>query len=82
MTSVVGAAVDLTHVTKDWLIVIGPVFVVIGLIAKTGALGWFGHLPGEIEIKRDGFRFYFPLASMVPISIGLSLLVSVIRRFF
>lgn len=80
MTSVVGAAVDLTHVTKDWLIVIGPVFVVIGLIAKTGALGWFGHLPGEI--KRDGFRFYFPLASMVPISIGLSLLVSVIRRFF
>ena len=55
----------------NWLIVIGIAIVVIGLIAKTGALSWFGQLPGDIHIKRDGFQFYFPLASMVVISVGM-----------
>lgn len=66
----------------NWLILIGLAIAVVGLLAKAGALGWFGHLPGDIEIKRDGFRFYLPLASMILISIGLSLLLSLIRRFF
>ena len=66
----------------NWLILIGLAIAVVGLLAKTGALGWFGHLPGDIEIKRDGFRFYLPLASMILVSIGLSLLLSLIRRFF
>ena len=66
----------------NWLILIGLVLVGIGLLAKTGLLGWFGQLPGDISIERDGFRFYFPLASMILISIGLSVLVSIVRRFF
>ena len=65
-----------------WLIFAGIVLVVVGLVVKTGALGWFGGLPGDIEIKREGFRLYFPLASMIVISIVLSLLLSVLRRFF
>ena len=66
----------------NWLILIGLTVLVIGLLVKTGALGWFGQLPGDIEIKREGFRFYFPLASLVVISVVLSLLLSLIRRFF
>jgi hypothetical protein len=66
----------------NWLILIGLLLVGIGLIAKTGLLGWFGQLPGDISIERDGFRLYFPLASMILISIALSILVSIVRRFF
>jgi hypothetical protein len=36
---------------------------------------WFGRLPGDISIKRDGFSFYFPLTTGILISIVLSLLV-------
>ena len=67
---------------STWLILIGLLLVGIGLIAKTGLLGWFGQLPGDISIERDGFRFYFPLASMILISIGLSILLAIVRRFF
>lgn len=38
-------------------------------------LGWFGKLPGDISVRRDGFSFYFPLTTSILISIVLSLLV-------
>ena len=66
----------------NWIIGAGIALVIIGLIAKTGVLSWFGQLPGDIRIEREGFRFYFPLMSMILISVGLSALVAVVRRFF
>lgn len=65
----------------NWLILAGIVIAVIGLVAKTGLLGWLGHLPGDIVIKREGFRFYFPITSMILVSIVLSVLFSLFRRF-
>lgn len=38
-------------------------------------LGWFGKLPGDMSVKRDGFSFYFPLTTSILISVVLSLLV-------
>lgn len=38
----------------------------------------FGSLPGDIRIERPGFRFYAPLGSSLLISIGLSLLLTLI----
>ena len=66
----------------NWIIGAGTALIIIGLIAKTGVLSWFGQLPGDIRIEREGFRFYFPLMSMILISVGLSALVAVVRRFF
>ena len=66
----------------NWIIGAGIALIIIGLIAKTGALSWFGQLPGDIRIEREGFKFYFPLMSMILISVGLSALVAVVRRFF
>ena len=66
----------------NWLLILGAFFLVAGLIAKSGLFGWFGHLPGDIHIKREGFQFYFPLASMIVISLVLSLLISVGKKFF
>lgn len=70
------------NMAGNWLIGAGLVLVVIGLVVKTGLLGWFGHLPGDIRIERDGIRVFFPITSMAVLSIVLSLLLSVLRRFF
>jgi len=60
----------------------GLALIIIGLIARTGVLSWFGQLPRDIHIQREGFQLYFPLMSMILISVGLSALVAVLRRFF
>jgi len=39
------------------------------------ALNWFGRLPGDIRIEREGFRFYMPVTSMILASLALSLLL-------
>ncbi|MGH8610834.1 MAG: DUF2905 domain-containing protein [Gammaproteobacteria bacterium] len=62
------------------LIIIGVVFVLLGLlwpfIAK---LGW-GRLPGDIVIERENMRFYFPITTGLLISLVLSLLFWFFRR--
>lgn len=63
-----------------WLVIAGAVLIVIGLVAQTGALSWFGRLPGDIRIERPGGSFYFPITSMLIVSVALSLLVNLLRR--
>jgi hypothetical protein len=64
------------------LVVIGIAIVAIGLLAWSGALSWFGHLPGDIRVQRDGFSFFMPITSMLAVSIALSLVFALVRRFF
>jgi membrane protein implicated in regulation of membrane protease activity len=65
-----------------WLMVAGIVLLLIGLLVQTGALGWFGRLPGDIRIERPGSSFYFPITSMIIVSMVLSVLLSLFRRMF
>jgi membrane protein implicated in regulation of membrane protease activity len=62
------------------LIVLGLGVIAIGLLIATGALSWFGRLPGDIRVERPGFALYVPIASMLLISVVLSLLAWLIRR--
>ncbi|HJX29075.1 MAG TPA: DUF2905 domain-containing protein [Thermoanaerobaculia bacterium] len=64
------------------LLIAGVVLALIGLLAWTGALSWFGRLPGDIRIEREGLRVYFPLTSMLLVSVVLSLILNLVRRFF
>jgi hypothetical protein len=64
------------------LIGIGVVAIIAGVLAMTGALGWFGRLPGDIRIESGNTRVYFPIVTMLVVSVVLTLLMSVIRRFF
>jgi hypothetical protein len=64
------------------LIVLGVGLVVVGLLVSVGGFGWFGRLPGDIRIERDTMRIYIPFASMILISVALSLIFYFIRRFF
>lgn len=62
------------------LLTIGLIVAVIGLLAMRGWLGWFGNLPGDVRVERENMRVYFPIVSMLLISILLSVLSYVIRR--
>ena len=58
----------------------GALLVLVGVVAYFGGLGWFGRLPGDIRVEREGMRVYVPLASMLLVSIVVSLLLWIVRR--
>ena len=75
--------------TGDEMSDIGKLLVIAGLaIAGVGLLlwsgvgkswfGWFGRLPGDIRSGNENFRFYFPLATSLVLSVILTLLLTLI----
>ena len=63
------------------LVGLGVALILIGLLFWSGSLGWFGRLPGDIRIERESVRIYVPLASMLILSLVLSLILYLVRRF-
>jgi hypothetical protein len=59
---------------------VGALLILLGLLVWAGGLSWFGRLPGDIRIERETVRIYVPLASMLVISVALSLLYALARR--
>jgi hypothetical protein len=68
--------------TGPVLVALGVGLVVLGLLVWSGALSWFGRLPGDVRIERESVRVYVPVVSMLIVSAAFSLLLYLIRRFF
>ena len=63
------------------LIVVGLVVAGLGLLLIfTPKVPWLGRLPGDILIKKDHFRFYFPVTTCIIISIILTVLFYLFKR--
>ncbi len=73
---------DATTIGK-WIILIGLGLAVLGgLVWLAGRVGLpLGRLPGDINIQNGNFTFYFPCASSIIISLGLTILLNVVLRF-
>jgi hypothetical protein len=65
------------------LLLIGAGIMLLGIIVWLAGdkLNWFGHLPGDVRVERENFRFYAPFATMILLSILLSLLLWLVRKF-
>ena len=64
------------------LVILGGVLIiVVGLLIYSGALSWFGHLPGDIRYESGRVRVYVPIVSMLLVSIALTLLFNLLLRF-
>ena len=63
------------------LVVVGGVLVLAGLLVWTNLASWIGHLPGDIRIVRPNTRVYIPVTSMVVLSVILSVVLALLRRF-
>lgn len=63
------------------LIVMGLILVAVGLVITfMPRIPWLGKLPGDIYIKKEGFSFYFPVATSILISLLLSFIFWLFRR--
>ena len=63
------------------IVVAGLVVVLVGLLVWTGALSWFGRLPGDIRVERPNARLYVPITSMLLLSVVVSVVMAIVRRF-
>ena len=69
--------------TGKYILIIGGFIVLVGLLVYFfgDKLHWIGRLPGDIRVERDNFRFYFPITTMVLLSLLLTLIINLIKRF-
>jgi len=63
------------------IIIIGSLIIVVGAIIHffPNAFKWFGNLPGDFKNTDGNIKFYFPLMSMILISIGLNILFKIFK---
>ncbi len=64
------------------LLIIGGIIVVLGLIfIFSQHIPFLGKLPGDILIKKNGFSFYFPIVTLLILSILITIIVNVVLHF-
>ncbi|MCC6793729.1 MAG: DUF2905 domain-containing protein [Candidatus Hydrogenedentes bacterium] len=65
------------------LIGLGLLIVVAGLVVYFGGkIGFFGlgKLPGDVQVERENFRFYFPITTSIIVSVILTLLLTLFAK--
>ena len=70
-----------THSGFGWfLLVLGLAISGVGILfILAPSIPWLGRLPGDIRIEREGFRFYFPIATSLLLSLLLSLVLWIVQ---
>ncbi|HEB83092.1 MAG TPA: DUF2905 domain-containing protein [Gammaproteobacteria bacterium] len=65
------------------LMLIGAVILLIGALMHFApwSLNWFGRLPGDIRIESGNTRIFIPITSMLIVSVVLTLLFNLFRRW-
>jgi len=63
------------------LIIFGIIIIAFGIVITfAGKIPWLGRLPGDIQIKRDNFTFYFPMATCIILSVFISLIFWLFKK--
>ncbi len=70
--------------TGKYIILAGLLIVIAGMLIYFfhDKLNWFGKLPGDFRYEKENFKFYFPLTTMIIISLVVTLLINFLRKFF
>lgn len=70
--------------TGKYIMMIGGGVILLGLIVYFfhDKLHWIGRLPGDIRIEKTNTRFYFPITTMILLSIVVSVLIYLVRKLF
>ena len=68
--------------TGKYIIGFGVLIVVAGLVIYFfhDKLHWLGKLPGDIRVERENFRFYFPITTMILVSLLITLIVNILKK--
>jgi hypothetical protein len=67
-----------------YLLAIGILLIIAGLIFYFfgNKFTWLGRLPGDIRVEKENCRLYFPITTMIILSVLISLILYLIRKFF
>ncbi|KPM46954.1 DUF2905 domain-containing protein [Jiulongibacter sediminis] len=67
-----------------YLIIGGLILIVVGSLVYflCDKLNWLGKLPGDIRYENGNTKIYFPVATMILLSLLLNLVLYLIKRFF
>jgi hypothetical protein len=63
-----------------WLIAIGGVLVLIGILVIAGGRLGLGRLPGDLRWSRGNVRVYVPLGTSLLLSIILTVVLNLLGR--
>ena len=64
------------------LVIIGVLIAVIGLVwLFVPSVPRLGRIPGDVVIERQNFRFYFPIATCILLSLLLTGILWLVRYF-
>lgn len=73
------------HTLGQLMFTVGIIIAVFGgVLMLVGRLPFFkslGNLPGDIRIEGEGFACFMPIASMILLSILLTIALNIIARF-
>jgi H+/Cl- antiporter ClcA len=72
----------MSQTTGKSLIIIGVIIVIFGILIYlfSEKLQWLGRLPGDIRIEKDNFRLFFPITTMIALSIFVNLVLWLARK--
>lgn len=66
-----------------YMILFGAIIIMIGIIIYFfhDKLNWIGKLPGDIRVEKENFKFYFPITTMILLSLAVTLIINLFRKF-
>lgn len=69
--------------TGKYIVIIGIAIILVGVFIYFfhDKLHWIGRLPGDIRVERENFRFYFPIMTMILLSVIVSAVIWLVRKF-
>ena len=71
-----------TQIGKVIMILGGVILVIGGIVFLAGKVGIpMGRLPGDIRIERENFSCFFPITSMIILSIILSVGLNLLTKW-
>jgi hypothetical protein len=64
-----------------WLVIAGLGLALLGgVMWLLGRIPFFGNLPGDIHVQTQNFSCFFPFASMIVLSILVTIVLNIIIR--
>ena len=65
------------------LILIGGLLLLFGIVlVLVGRLPFLDRVPGDIVIRRDGVTIFFPIVTMIVVSVVGTILLNLLIRIF
>ena len=62
------------------LIIVGVLFILVGLLYPFLRDIGLGRLPGDIIIKKENSSFYFPIVTCIVVSVVVSLILMFFKK--